>query len=144
LRRWELDRGSHAFQVARLLVHIESRRPGWVAAPLCTDGGELLFRHADSLWELAPWLAGAADFADRPSLERVSSAAQSLAELHEILAGIGTGGEAPSPVTDRNVQLLEQARELILGGGLSSAGPVMTHWGWPAELLHVERSLRQG
>src|SRR5690606_5349593 len=96
------------------------------------------------LWELAPWLAGAADFADRPSLERVSSAAQSLAELHEILAGIGTGGEAPLPVTDRSAQQLDQARELILGGGLSSACPAMTHWGWPAELLPVERSLRQG
>lgn len=83
-----------------------------VPVPLTATNGATWVRHDGTLWELAPWLAGKADYSSRPSPRRLSEATQALAEFHRSVEGLGGRIAAPSPGIKRRVQ---QLGELVNG-----------------------------
>lgn len=77
-----------------------------VPVPLAATNGATWVRHHGTLWELAPWLAGKADYSSRPTPRRLSEAMQALAEFHRSVDGFGGRFSAPSPGIQRRVQQL--------------------------------------
>lgn len=55
-----------------------------------THCGAALHPHGDWHWELAPWLPGEADFAQRPTLARLEAMCRQLAVLHKETADLTT------------------------------------------------------
>jgi len=104
LRRWPREhplpdrlRGIHA-----VLTEVRGRGLPWVPAPLCTTRGETFVQVEGHFWELAPWLAGVADFHRRPSPARLRAAMVALAHFHR--AAAGCGGETPTTGRSPGIQ----------------------------------------
>jgi Ser/Thr protein kinase RdoA (MazF antagonist) len=92
LRRWP----SGAMTAARLVeVHAFQRRLANahcpVPAPLVCRSGNSFLSVDDYLWELAPWMAGVADYHAKPSPEKLQAAFQTLAILHNASDGSSRG-----------------------------------------------------
>jgi Ser/Thr protein kinase RdoA (MazF antagonist) len=92
-----------------------------VAAPVGALGlGCTLVRAAQSLWELAPWLPGVADYWTDPRPERLEAALRMLAELH-VAAGQIPVGPMPAGDACRIAPALMKRSEtlcnLVLTGG---------------------------
>jgi Ser/Thr protein kinase RdoA (MazF antagonist) len=68
--------------IHELLGHVRSRGVDYVAVPLVADHGETLVSVAGRLWQVEPWLPGAADFWSRPSEARLTAAFGALARFH--------------------------------------------------------------
>ncbi|MBM4003780.1 MAG: hypothetical protein FJ295_10900 [Planctomycetes bacterium] len=84
LRRWpqghpSVDRLAWIHKVLLGLRH-NVRLP--VAAPIPNQAGSTILSHGGALWEWTAWMPGQADFAVRPSRERVLAAVRFLADFH--------------------------------------------------------------
>src|SRR5439155_405629 len=88
LRCWPADGPSaeRLTWIHAVLAHVAQAGFDRIAPPIPTALGETFVRHAGHLWELAPWLAGRADYATNPSDQRLSAATQALAEFHRAAA----------------------------------------------------------
>jgi Ser/Thr protein kinase RdoA (MazF antagonist) len=114
LRAWPSDGppARHIEQIHGWLA--ESARLGFVPAPLRTLGGATLVQHSGRLWELAPWMPGAADLRRPPAPARLRAGFAALAAFHQSLAHHRMRGGSPG--------LARRAREiddLMLDGFLA-------------------------
>ncbi len=66
-----------------------------VAAPILDRSGNSVVTLEGSLWELAKWMPGAADFNQNPSLKRLNQLMKFLAQFHQLDFG-GFGGSMPN------------------------------------------------
>ena len=97
-----------------------------VPLPLRTMAGATYVEHVGHFWELSPWMSGEADFFREPSIDKLVSAANSLARFHQAASTFpGSPKPAlPSPGLERRlVQLV----------GLQQGGA-----------RRIRRSLREG
>jgi Ser/Thr protein kinase RdoA (MazF antagonist) len=79
-------------------------------APLLTRDGNSWVAESGHLWELAPWLAGAADYHQRPSPARLAAALQTLAKFHDAAFDRREAAHAPAPGLERRLALLDDYR----------------------------------
>jgi Ser/Thr protein kinase RdoA (MazF antagonist) len=68
--------------VHKLLARVHAGGLSVVPVPLRTLSGETILEHTGFLWELTPWMPGAADFHARPTRARLRCALQTLARFH--------------------------------------------------------------
>ncbi len=87
LRGWPPDGPgrAHLEQVHRWLLLADDL--GFIPAPIADRAGDTLQEHEGGLWELAPWMPGAADAVRPPASARVRSAFAALAAFHQRLGG---------------------------------------------------------
>jgi Ser/Thr protein kinase RdoA (MazF antagonist) len=71
---------------------------GFVPVPIPARDGRTLHERGGRLWEVVPWLPGAADPVRPPALDRVRAAHAALAALHVRLAAHTTTGPSPGIV----------------------------------------------
>lgn len=111
LRRWPTEHPS-AEQlrfIHSMLQRAANRGITFLPDPLHTVRGMTFVERQGRLWEVAPWLPGAADFHDRPSVERLAAAAEAVARLHVALADEHPTW-APSPSVRERI---EQGNRLL-------------------------------
>src|SRR5579872_2711212 len=70
----------------RLIAHIRAQGVKEVAVPIAAGDGTTHFASEGRIWQLEPWMPGAADFAMRPSRSRLIAAVTSLARWHRAAA----------------------------------------------------------
>ena len=95
-------------ELARIAVHC----PG-IPVPLKTVRGSTWVEWDGRLWEITPWLPGAADFARNPSVARLAAACTRLAAFHLAAQQGGERTVAPSPSIATRLEFMSQ-----LDGGL--------------------------
>jgi homoserine kinase type II len=140
LRRWPTEHPSPErlqFMQA-VLWHVDQEGFGLVPLPLETRHRHGFVRHAGHLWELTPWLPGAADFRTNPSIARLRNALIALARFHNAARSfpLAETGPTGSPgMADRVLKLRE-----LLGGGLEPFREAVAAGGWP-ELGELGRRL---
>jgi Ser/Thr protein kinase RdoA (MazF antagonist) len=88
--------------IHELLAHVRARGVDYVAVPRAAENGDTLVNVAGRLWQIEPWLPGAADFWSRPSDARLTAAFRALARFHLAARDFrpGAGAEfhlAPAP-----------------------------------------------
>ena len=111
LRRWPREHPSPAqlVQIHALLEHVAAVGFSRVPVPRRTRRQASFVSYDGSLWELTPWLPGMADFAQRPSLERLQAALAALAEFHRAAKGFAVPPPriGPSPGIAHRNRLLQ-------------------------------------
>ncbi len=128
LRRWPAEYPSpdRLQFIQAVLWHVDQEGFSRVPMPLETQHHHGFVRYAGHLWELAPWLPGAADYQLRPSPERLENALQALARFHQAARTfpLPENGPIGSPgLADRLLRLqglldgrLKQLRKAVLAG----------------------------
>jgi homoserine kinase type II len=88
LRRWPIDEPSaERLQfIHDMLRHVRGRGIAFVPVPVDALSGKSSVEHAGHLWELGPWMPGAADYERAPSVARLQSAMRALAKFHVAVA----------------------------------------------------------
>ncbi|MFO0912316.1 MAG: phosphotransferase [Pirellulales bacterium] len=115
--------------IHRVLAHAQRHGAPPLAGPLPTDRGPTWVQGLDHLWELAPWLPGAADLRLHPSDDRLAVAMRGLAQFHRATRDFApqTG---PSPGLKYRHQLAQRI-DAIAAAWHTSPGD------WPtAEIRH--------
>lgn len=131
LRQWpeEHPQPSHLTQIHRVLQHVFQSGCEFVPVPLISSDGRTFVEHNRRLWELTPWLPGQADFFQRPTREKLVSAAKALAHFHQTAqTSLGpVGPRRPSPALGKRY---EQLLRLQRGGAQSIRGYLSSRC-WP-------------
>jgi Ser/Thr protein kinase RdoA (MazF antagonist) len=98
LRRWPAEHPSpERLQfIHAVLRHAAAHGCNFLPLPVTTRDGQSFVNYAGHLWEVAPWLAGAADFDRSPSLEKLRAALRALAQFHNAVATFTAGRQAES------------------------------------------------
>jgi Ser/Thr protein kinase RdoA (MazF antagonist) len=135
LRRWPIEHPSPqrlAF-IHAVLQHAARRGISFIPVPITTHSGASFVHHAGHLWQLEPWMPGAADYEKSPRIEKLRAAMTALARLHvatsdlvEYAANRAGGSRAEiesTPPQSAVVRRVAQLRELSTFGinELSSA-----------------------
>jgi Ser/Thr protein kinase RdoA (MazF antagonist) len=134
LRRWTAQHPSAerlAF-VHDVLRHVQRAGLSFVPAPLTTRRDTTFVAHGKHLWELAPWLPGAAADSAAANPTHLTAAMRALAEFHRAAATFPQcTPAAPSPgILQRRQRILR-----LMSGGLSElAGAVRRRSGRWIEL----------
>jgi len=131
LRRWPPEHPTveRLEFIQAVLWHVEQQ--GFDLAPLALPANSRkgYVRHGGTLWELAPWLAGKADFNAHPTPARLTAAMRTLAAFHQATIGF------PLPVAERDPSpgIKQRAAQLqgYLAGGLSKLQESLTPHVWP-------------
>jgi Ser/Thr protein kinase RdoA (MazF antagonist) len=119
LRRWPSEHPS-AEQlrfIHDVLYHAARHGISFLAVPIRTVAGES-FTFADGhLWELSPWLKGAADYERSPNPQKLAAAMKALAQFHLavrdfLVPGSGNLTSSPSAISRR----LSRLRQLSVRG----------------------------
>ncbi len=86
---------------------------GFVPVPIPGRDGRTLYEHHDRLWEITPWMPGAAS-ANQPSSSLIRAGFAALAAFHQRLAPLRVSGNSPG--------ILARLREIdhLLGGGFTA------------------------
>jgi len=131
LRRWPQEHppveGLEFIQA--VLWHVTREGFDLVPLPRETRRHAGYVRHAGHLWELEPWMPGAADFAEDPTAEKLTAALVTLAEFHRAAATFPLPHPpySPSPgIEDRRRQLRRW-----LGGHLDEVQQAVSSQLWP-------------
>jgi Ser/Thr protein kinase RdoA (MazF antagonist) len=84
LRRWPIEHPSpdQLQFIHQAIIHAADRGLSFIPVPIATRSGETFFAHAGHLWELAPWMPGAADYERSPGVDKLSAAMTALAQFH--------------------------------------------------------------
>lgn len=95
LRQWPKNSEVDILEIHRvLMIAHHSGIP--VAAPITRRDKRTLTQDTESnAWELAPWVAGMADFNVRPSVPRMEDAVATLARFHSVTARESKFGTSP-------------------------------------------------
>lgn len=85
LRRWPAEHPTpkRLEFVQAVLWHVDQEGFHQIPLPLETRHHHGFVRHAGHLWELTPWLAGAADYRNSPSRRKLENAMTALARFHQ-------------------------------------------------------------
>lgn len=150
LRQWPAEHPSpeRLRFIHAVLRHVHEGGFKLAATPLATTAGETFVSHAGHLWELTPWLPGAADYHDHPSPARLAAAMRTLAEFHQAAKtfslplplgeGWGEGSSPPFPLqlgqgeslSPGIRERLDRLRRLA-AGGLDDLRQKMRRETWP-------------
>jgi Ser/Thr protein kinase RdoA (MazF antagonist) len=132
LRRWPqgyptLDRLQF---IQAVLWHVDQEGFRQVPLPLETSHHHGFVRHAGHLWELAPWLPGAANYRQSPSRKKLHNAMLALARFHQAagsfpLAETGRPDRSPG-IADRTLRL-----QALVGGRLAQLRRGIVPDQWP-------------
>ena len=123
--------------VQAVLWHVDQEGFHRIPLPLETNHHHGFVRHAGHLWELAPWLPGAADYAQRPSHTKLANAMTTLAAFHEAARTFPlpeTGPIGSPGIAERLLRL-----QSLLSGRLARLRRAVAEGAWP-EL--AQRGLR--
>jgi Ser/Thr protein kinase RdoA (MazF antagonist) len=124
LRRWPLEHPSPqrlAF-IHDVMQHATRRGISFIPVPITTHAGESFVHHAGHLWQLEPWMPGAADYEQSPRIEKLRAAMTALARLH-----VATRDFEPIAATSTQsavVRRLTQLRELSPHGTSALSRPI--------------------
>lgn len=142
LRRWprESPTPEQLGQIHALLRHVAAAGFARVPVPRETRRGASFVFCDGSLWEVTPWLPGAADSAPRPSPVRLQAALETLAEFHRAAQSFPLPGPAvgPSPGIAYRTSRLQQG----LGGGWERLRQAIRPGVWPGLEEIAERICR--
>lgn len=126
LRRWPSEHPNvERLQfVQAVLWHVVQEGFTQLPLPLETNHHHGFIRHDGHLWELAPWLPGAADYRARPGPQRLYNAMVALARFHQAARSfpLAETGPAGSPGMAERVEKLrafEVERFAKLGDSIS-------------------------
>lgn len=99
LRRWPSEHPSADRLAFIHSVLFLADRNGYsrLPLPIRTRSGDSFLAAEGHLWELTPWIPGAADFHARPSDERLTAALRALAEFHVSVASHPAAPHDPAP-----------------------------------------------
>jgi Ser/Thr protein kinase RdoA (MazF antagonist) len=88
LRRWPTEHPTpdHLQFIHAVLNYATAHGCGVLPLPVTTRTGETFVSYADYLWELAPWMPGAADYENALSVEKLRAAMHTLAHFHTAVA----------------------------------------------------------
>jgi homoserine kinase type II len=98
LRRWPKEHPStpQLRFIHTVLQHAAAHGCNFLPLPLTTRSGESFVEHVGHLWELAPLLAGTADYAAQPTPEKLAAAMRALATFHNATATFSVGRQTES------------------------------------------------
>ena len=115
LRRWpeEHPAPERLRFIHRVLLHAAARGCNRLPLPIATQSGETFCSDDGRLWELTPWLAGAADYHAGPSAEKLQAALTALGEFH--CATSDFLSPAPVEVSPGMLRRREQLKSLLAG-----------------------------
>lgn len=84
LRRWPTEHPSPGRLrfIHAILEHASHHTCDFLPLPLTTRTGESFVAEAGHLWELAPWMPGAANYATAPTPEKLFAAMRALGAFH--------------------------------------------------------------
>ena len=142
----------------RLLLHVAGTVP--VAVPLQAIGGSRLVEWNSHLWQLEPWMPGAADFRIDPSPGRLAEAMATLGRFHLGARGFVPAGDAsewfgssdamPSPAVGERLRRLagwERGWEKLIARALRA----VSGWeskqgqeGWSDVIGEIDRLFGRG
>jgi Ser/Thr protein kinase RdoA (MazF antagonist) len=106
----------------RLLALARAAGLSFVPAVFPAADGSTVVAAAGRLWEMTEWLPGIADFAERPSRQRLAAACTALARLHQAWQTAGkTAG--PCPAVRRRLDFLREWLDLLHTGWQPFASP---------------------
>ncbi len=131
LRRWPKghpDQQRLEF-IQAVLWHVDQEGFHDVPLPLETNHHHGYVWHAGHLWELSPWLPGAADYALHPSSARLENAMTTLARFHRAASTfpLPDAGQLASPgIAERLARL-----ESLLGGHVAELRLAVDPRIWP-------------
>jgi homoserine kinase type II len=103
LRRWPAEHPTpeRLRFIHAVLDHAVRQGIAVIPTPIRTKSGETFVAHGGYLWELAPWMPGAADYATSPSPQKLRAAMVALASFHVAVADFD-GSSAPGAAGNSN------------------------------------------
>jgi homoserine kinase type II len=118
LRRWPPEHPSaeRLPHIHAVLRHVAAVGLHVVPVPRVTSRGNSFVEHGGTLWEIAPWLPGTADYHADPRPQRLAAAMQTLARFHaasERFPGLSQR-RVPSPALAERLALLRRLRHTEL------------------------------
>jgi Ser/Thr protein kinase RdoA (MazF antagonist) len=111
LRRWPTEHPTRErlTWIHALLTHVDRQGFHLVPVPFRNASSETIISEASHLWELAPWLPGAADYHVSPQPEKLRAAMITLAKFHLAAASFRGNSDATKSAVHKR---LERLREL--------------------------------
>ena len=127
LRRWpKVTARARVIFIHEILTHVAAHGIGYIPSPIQTrsasevvtrtrSGREAtLVKHDGYLWDLTPWLPGAADYHSNPSRLRLAAAMHALARFHTAAATISK--DPPHrEIVPAVVERLDEVHKLLSG-----------------------------
>lgn len=141
LRRWPAGHPSQQRLefIQAVLWHVDQEGFHQVALPLETQHHHGYVWHEGHLWELLPWLPGAANYRAQPSPSKLEAAMVALARFHQAAATFPL--PETNPVASPGIgERLTRVREL-LGGGAAELASAIETGGWPEMAVRARRLL---
>ncbi|HJQ81210.1 MAG TPA: phosphotransferase [Lacipirellulaceae bacterium] len=149
LRRWPIEHPSPqrlAF-IHAVLQHAAGGGISFIPVPIASHTGESFVLHAGYLWQLEPWMRGAADYERTPRVAKLRAAMTALAQFHIATCNFQPGattmgvGRKAEPVPGANQSAiprrLAQLRALSQSG-ISDLSRAICDTIWP-ELAPLAR-----
>jgi len=101
LRRWpsEHSTAERLQFIHEVLFHTAGREISFLPVPIRTSADRSFVAAEGHLWELAPWMPGAADYERSPSMKRLNAAMSALATFHVAASDFPATTPAPVNVT---------------------------------------------
>jgi Ser/Thr protein kinase RdoA (MazF antagonist) len=132
LRRWPSEHPSpeRLRWIHEVLFHAAKRGITFIPAPVRTTSGDSFVQDAGHLWELAPWMPGAADFEASPTAEKLRAAMSALARLHVTVDDFPLGLSqhvVGAPAIGRRLARLRN----LLGGKIGELSNSLENIQWP-------------
>jgi homoserine kinase type II len=131
LRRWPSEHPTveRLEFIQAVLWHVDQEGFHRVPLPLETRHHHGYVWHAGHLWELSPWLPGAADYALKPSPAKLENALRALAEFH--VAAVTFPLPEVGPTTSPGIGERRQRLHELLGGRIASLQEALSVGDWP-------------
>jgi homoserine kinase type II len=122
-----------------VLWHVDQEGFHQIALPLETRHHHGYVWHEGHLWELSPWLPGAANYRAQPSPRRLDAAMVALARFHQ--AAVSFPLPETNPVASPGMcERFARVQEL-LGGGVAELARALETGGWPEMTVRASRLL---
>jgi homoserine kinase type II len=149
LRRWPTEHPSpRRLQfIHAVLQHAARNGISFIPVPISTRDGKSFVHRAGHLWQLEPWMPGAADYEQSPRVEKLRAAMTALAQFHVATADFqprattlrGDANVRSIPTTNHSAipRRLAQLRELS-HRGTNELSRAVTGTIWP-ELAPLAR-----
>lgn len=103
LRRWPRQHppADHLGWIHHVLRSCFDQGCSFLPVPLLSDQGQSFVRHDGCLWELAPWMPGAANYGREPKPGKLTAAMVALAQFHLASAEVSKQAGRSRAVTER-------------------------------------------